>query len=264
MSDGVHIRAARPGDAGEIAALIREAFSPAFGSMFIYACPRVDRYVREQIRARAHGGDTRYTVAVAQGHVVGCSEMRRLPTELFSNYLAVAPAFRGAGLGTRLLRAAIEDARDGRTALSLDVHEDNRAARQWYARLGVAQRSVTRWWVLPLGGSAAHPALLADWPQACACRRAFGFSQFRCVTVDGEYRMGMLGAEWFVVKDREALLDAAARATLARIDPARRILALLPDGGLPPALAGTATAAAASIRMGADLPTLLQRLREGC
>ena len=106
--------------------------------------------------------------------------MRRLPGCLFVNYIAVRPAFRGQGLGGRLLRAALDQG-DGKNAgqCALDVFEFNVRAWHWYERLGFRRQESTAWWQASLAAAEAAPVLLTDYAQAQACHREYGFSQIR-------------------------------------------------------------------------------------
>jgi GNAT superfamily N-acetyltransferase len=64
--------------------------------------------------------------------------------------LYVEPAYRGGGIGARLLDAAIALARDrGALALDLEVTAAHARAANLYARWGFCRRDRARW-VLPL------------------------------------------------------------------------------------------------------------------
>lgn len=69
------------------------------------------------------------------GYLVACPDVNDL---LVAN-VAVHPAARGHGLGSRLLNAALAHARHlGLTACRLDVRVSNTAAQRLYRRLGFA------------------------------------------------------------------------------------------------------------------------------
>jgi ribosomal protein S18 acetylase RimI-like enzyme len=64
------------------------------------------------------------------------------PGTWYVNVLAVAPPFRGHGLGTRLLALADDTARGlGKRGLSVMVADCNRGARRLYERCGYRQRA---------------------------------------------------------------------------------------------------------------------------
>jgi ribosomal protein S18 acetylase RimI-like enzyme len=74
---------------------------------------------------------------------VGLQELENLaPGTWYVNVLAVQPAFRNQGLGTRLLARADETARAlGKRGLSVIVSDDNAGARRLYERSGYAMRA---------------------------------------------------------------------------------------------------------------------------
>jgi len=73
------------------------------------------------------------------------------PGTWYVNVLAVAPRFRGHGLGTRLLALADDTARSlGKRGLSVMVADSNSGARRLYERFGYRQ-------------CATRPAVKEDW-----------------------------------------------------------------------------------------------------
>ena len=263
MSAENRIRSARENDAGGIVGAIRDGFDPSLLRMFIYGCDGIEWYVRAQIRLRDAGCDTVYTVACAEERIVGCVELRRFPGELFLNYISILADFRSHGLGKHLLKTAIAASRSaGQTGMSLDVLDRNVVARAWYEKLGFTPRYATGWWDVPIPpGGEELPFLLSGCPQADLCQEAFGFSQFRMTTSIGSYEIGRLGKEWFRVVRPEALADPAVATALRRLDPSRRVLALLKveeDAFFPPA--SPARRVAVSLRMTVGLDELMERL----
>jgi ribosomal protein S18 acetylase RimI-like enzyme len=255
MTAGVMIRPARVEDAGDIVEAIRRGFEPDVLGLMIYGCPGIARFVAEQIAARGLGADTSYTVAVAGGRVVACVELRHQPDGLFLNYLSVLPEARSSGIGRALLREAIASGRRAEhRRVGLDVLDRNDLARGWYERLGFRRESASDWWDVPAAGAIdAPPALLADYPQAQVCHQAFGFSRFTLVTPGGRHAVGRLGAVWFRLTGPEPLSDPGVLAALARLDPGRRILAIVPEGCELPPTRGQPRLVAKAIRMEADI-----------
>jgi predicted N-acetyltransferase YhbS len=103
------MRAMRPADAGEVAALIRAAF--AAQPVALDPPPSALRVAAEDIAAhlaRPTGGGA---VVERDGRVVGCVLWEREAGELHLSRLAVAPAWRREGLGRALLGAAEAAAR---------------------------------------------------------------------------------------------------------------------------------------------------------
>jgi len=106
---------------------------------------------------------------------------RETPGTLLMDGIAVAPAWRGQGIGSRLI-AAVQAlaARHGRSWVRLDVVDSNPAARRLYLRLGfepVAEQSLGRLGRALLGFgrvttlriAAAPPGLLAPPGAAPTC-----------------------------------------------------------------------------------------------
>ncbi len=262
MSADLRIRQARIDDADGIVAAIRDGFEPALLGLFIYGCAGIGRFVREQIAVRQAGCDTAYTVASRGDRVAGCVEMRRLRDELFLNYISVLSEFRSRDLGKSLLAAAIDDAREPVHArMSLDVLDGNARARRWYESLGFRCGRSTGWWDIPLPDSGGGPpCAVVGFPQSQASHREFGFSMFRIVTEAGDHAIGRLGDRWFRIAGPGALADPAVPPALLRLDPSRRILALLPEDADVPSPPPRGRRLAVTRRMSADLDGLRDRL----
>jgi ribosomal-protein-alanine N-acetyltransferase len=83
--------------------------------------------------------------ARSPGEVAGYVVWWRVSDEIHLLDLAVARRFRRAGLGVVLARAVLSDAHDsGARLTTLEVAEDNLAARQLYERLGFAVVQIRR------------------------------------------------------------------------------------------------------------------------
>jgi len=86
-----------------------------------------------------------YLARDSAGVIVGFCSFWRVLDEIHLNNVAVAPARRGAGVGTALIRAVLRDsARLGARRATLEVRRSNEAAQRLYARLGFAQAGVRR------------------------------------------------------------------------------------------------------------------------
>jgi [ribosomal protein S18]-alanine N-acetyltransferase len=90
--------------------------------------------------------DTRhYLVALEGEQVVGYAGLCDYPDEAFVQTIAVAPAAQGTGLGSRLLRALLDEAaRRGQSRVSLEVRADNAPAQRLYERHGFVREGVRR------------------------------------------------------------------------------------------------------------------------
>jgi len=90
--------------------------------------------------------DTRhYLVALGDGEVVGYAGLCDYPHEAFVQTLAVAPCAQGSGLGSRLLRALLDEAeRRRQRVVSLEVRADNEVAQRLYERHGFTRSDLRR------------------------------------------------------------------------------------------------------------------------
>ncbi len=102
------VRPARAGDSSAIAALLKGAADRGL------ILPRSEREVRQYIDS--------FLVALVQGEVVGCVALRDFGEGLFEvRSLVVDDRFAGCGLGSRLVRGMLEEAkrREGRQVFTL-------------------------------------------------------------------------------------------------------------------------------------------------
>ena len=84
------------------------------------------------------GGDVIY-VAVSDGEVVGYISVEVYPDFVYLDDLSVTEAFRGMGIGTKLIKFAERYAADSSvSSAALHVERTNTAARYLYQRLGYA------------------------------------------------------------------------------------------------------------------------------
>ncbi|MBR6069591.1 MAG: GNAT family N-acetyltransferase [Ruminococcus sp.] len=84
------------------------------------------------------GGDVIY-VAVSDGEVVGYISVEVYPDYVYLDDLSVTEAFRGMGIGTKLIKFAERYAADSSvSSAALHVERTNTAARYLYQRLGYA------------------------------------------------------------------------------------------------------------------------------
>lgn len=88
-------------------------------------------------------GKGRVVVIESDGKAAGCCVIGMVGREGYIDELAVMPAYRGQGLGARLMRWALDAFRDGgATELELMVVEGNDDAVRFYERFGF--RTATR------------------------------------------------------------------------------------------------------------------------
>jgi GNAT superfamily N-acetyltransferase len=262
MADEIQMLAADPLHSDGIAEVIRYGFDPLIQEAVIYGCAGISRFVRDQIEMPRAVADRTFTVALLSGTVVGCVEMRSTAGGLFLNYISVIPAMRSRRVGATLLAHAIRNARRaGKTQLTLDVLTSNQAARSWYERLGFSCESTSEWWDLSVPEmEQPRDGLVLGFPQAQASHARFGFSQFTVSTDAGTFPIGRIGDRWFRVTRSAALEQPAVFEVIGCLDPARRLLAIVGEGTLPPRLRAHGGLLASTVRMSAELDPLLGRL----
>ena len=107
----------------------------------------VNPWTREMYLAdlENHGVSFCYVVRDASQRVVGYCSFWRVLDELHVNNVAVAPAYRGRGAGTALMREVLrEGARMGARRATLEVRRSNEAARRLYERLAFTVTGIRR------------------------------------------------------------------------------------------------------------------------
>lgn len=147
MSDGIRIRHAEPADAAGLHALFSEP--TAFAATLQLPYPslaawekqlrELPRHVVQLVAEDAEGGH----VVGAAGFEVFQNPRRRHVANLG---MAVAPAFRGQGVGKALLLAVIDTAErwHGVRRLELEVYTDNTAAISLYEHHGFVREGTAK------------------------------------------------------------------------------------------------------------------------
>jgi putative acetyltransferase len=141
--EGVEIRPARPGDHGSMVAMLTEVA----GERRFIRTEVVDRERTRRVRRRFRRSwtlDRAEIVAVADGRVVGHLSVAReegpVTAHVASLGMAVAPEWRGRGVGAALLAEAFGWARwAGVEKLALSVYPGNEAARGLYRMFGFTE-----------------------------------------------------------------------------------------------------------------------------
>lgn len=116
-----------------------------------------------QSRHYAQFHDTTFELVLVDGEPAGRLLLGRWERELRIVDVALMPAFRGAGIGTRLLEPVIAEAESRGVPTTIHVERENPAQRL-YRRLGfapVAEEGVYQRWERPVGGAAAADASAA-------------------------------------------------------------------------------------------------------
>ncbi len=134
MKTECRIRTAVPADAKKIDALFREMLRT------IYHTDKADGYEAGYLDQYWDGGENRIFVAEDDEVRAFLSvQAYREPekTYLYADDFSVTAAYRGRGIGTRLMKAAEDYAREtGIPAIVLHVEKNNGSAFRFYERLG--------------------------------------------------------------------------------------------------------------------------------
>ncbi len=223
----VEIGLAQAGDATRIRELLVGGFRPEIRHLLIYEDPRAAEYFRMQIAAMGKNAESIFVAANEEGAVTGAAEMRRQPDGLLLSYIGVASESSGRGLGSALLRAAIQKSETLHGNIQLDVFAENSLALQWYGRLGFRTiRHINLYEATP-PRAAQGVAYLSGLPQADLCQERFGFSSFEIKTGGGTFRAGRIGRHWFRLTDPRAVESGAVFAALQQLDRGRTVLAVI-------------------------------------
>ena len=129
-----------------------------------------DEHVQREHHARAFN-PSRWQIITVGGTAIGMLDIEHRPDEIYLARVEIHPDHQGHGIGTRLVSALLDEARQNGKALVLDVLAVNHRAVRPAERV-----------TLPNTGPADHdsrrcqrcPAVIRDTPQAerqTACRR---------------------------------------------------------------------------------------------
>lgn len=127
ISSELSLRLARPADAATIANLSRELIE--YGLRW--------RWTPMRVAASIHDSDVNVLVACVRDNIAGFAIMRYRDDDAHLDLLAVAPPYRRAGLGRRLLewleKCAVVA---GIFSVALEVRAANEGAQVFYQRMG--------------------------------------------------------------------------------------------------------------------------------
>lgn len=127
ISSELSLRLARPADAATIANLSRELIE--YGLRW--------RWTPMRVAASIHDSDVNVLVACVRDNIAGFAIMRYRDDDAHLDLLAVAPPYRRAGLGRRLLewleKCAVVA---GIFSVALEVRAANEGAQLFYQRMG--------------------------------------------------------------------------------------------------------------------------------
>ena len=81
----------------------------------------------------------RWQIITADGTDIGMIDVEHRPAEIYLSRIEVHPGYQGHGIGSRLISALIDEARDKGQDLVLDVLTVNHRAQALYRRLGMTE-----------------------------------------------------------------------------------------------------------------------------
>jgi GNAT superfamily N-acetyltransferase len=253
-------QSAEPAQSEQIAKLFHDGFHADVGQLLIYGCSGASEHIRMQLSSGVTPTESAYYVASVAGEVAGAVELRRRTDGLFLNYIAVQAAHRGHRVGTKLLASVVKMAGRDSGVFGLDVLCDNVTALNWYLRLGFKTTSVTAMFeVTAPAGNGDELLYASEVAQADLCQQRFGFSRLNVVTRDGILAVGRLGECWFRLTDIRAISNPSLYAMLKRVDPARRVFAVLPESAVP--AQQVSRVLARTQRMEIQIPDLIDALK---
>lgn len=97
-----------------------------------------DEQVQRDFHARAFN-PARWQIITADGADAGMLDVEYRPGEIYLARIEIHPDYQGRGIGTRLISALIDEAREKGQDLVLDVLTVNHQARALYHRLGLTE-----------------------------------------------------------------------------------------------------------------------------
>ena len=97
-----------------------------------------DEQVQRGFHARAFN-PRRWQIITADGAGIGMLDVEHRAAEIYLARIEVHPSYQGHGIGTRLVRALIEEAARNGQELVLDVLAVNHRAQALYQRLGMTE-----------------------------------------------------------------------------------------------------------------------------
>jgi ribosomal-protein-alanine N-acetyltransferase len=237
---GAEIQPARPADAPLIYALMCQVFGGSFLPYTIYQSPKSQAYLARLISEAGPGSDHTLNVLKQAGSLAGYYHAVLHGKTFFLNYIAVAPAAQGRGLGDRLLADFEVHGRSaGCRQLSLDVFESNAGACAWYTRRGYQLQRTTYSLRLPIAALALHPApplAFSDeaWAAAVAQERDQGFSRLDCSCDGGRVSLGLISGTVAKVLDlSDVPLEVVVPSVAAQLRGQREHLILTALASLP-------------------------------
>lgn len=215
------IRAPRPAESARIAELLRAAFQPYLPITQIGASEFLRVYFERPEsspeRVRYVWADNNTVLAYADFRMIsaGCG---------FLSYICVDERAKGQGIATALINQFICEYSP--SSLSLDVDEDNEAARALYKKLGFEQMKRSRWLTrtIPQGEHSMGPLQFRNLHVSHACFVQYGFCEIETTWAGQPLCFGRIGTGRLLVPTLDTFRDdaflASARKSFPSLDEA--------------------------------------------
>jgi ribosomal protein S18 acetylase RimI-like enzyme len=97
-----------------------------------------DEQVQRDFHARAFDPRS-WQIIRANGTDAGMLHVERRPDEIYLARIEIHPDYQGRGIGTRLIKVLMDEARQRDQAFALDVLANNHRAQALYQRLGLTE-----------------------------------------------------------------------------------------------------------------------------
>ena len=99
------------------------------------------QFTAQRTHYATHYPDAGYKIITLDGADIGRLYVRRTDSDIVLMDIALLPAFRNRGLGSRILQTLLDEASAARLAVTLHVEANNPRARAWYERHGFVEVS---------------------------------------------------------------------------------------------------------------------------
>jgi ribosomal protein S18 acetylase RimI-like enzyme len=99
------------------------------------------QFTAQHTHYTTHYPDARYEIVTLGGADIGRLYVRRTDSDIVLMDIALLPAYRNRGLGSRILQTLLDEASAARRAVTLHVEANNPRARAWYERYGFVEVS---------------------------------------------------------------------------------------------------------------------------
>jgi len=101
------------------------------------------QFTAQQTHYATHYPEAQYEIITLDGADIGRLYVRRTDADIVLMDIALLPAHRSRGLGSRILQTLLDEASAAGRAVTLHVEVNNPRARGWYERFGFVEVSAS-------------------------------------------------------------------------------------------------------------------------